>query len=149
MEQWACDFDNWAVCDSVCLHLFSTARPRWSKAAVWPHRRAEFVRRAGCALIASLAVHDKAADDARFEACLPVLEAIAPDDRPMVTKGVSWALRQMGKRHLALNAMAVRVAERLREHQRAPARWIGRDVLKELQSDAVRTRLSRRATSAR
>ncbi len=149
MEQWARDFDNWAVCDSVCLHLFSYAPPRWSKAAAWPRRKAEFVRRAGCALIAALAVHDKAASDAPFEACMPRLEAIAADDRPMVTKGVSWALRQMGKRSRRLNATAIGVAERLRTQDHRAARWIGRDVLNELQSDAVRTRLRRRPAASR
>lgn len=147
MEQWARDFDNWAVCDSVCLHLFSYARPRWSKAAVWPRRKAEFVRRAGCALIASLAVHDRAASHEQFEACLPLLEGIAGDDRPLVTKGVSWALRQIGKRDSVLHAMAVAAAERLRSHESRAARWIARDVLKELRSDAVRTRLARRSVS--
>jgi 3-methyladenine DNA glycosylase AlkD len=147
MEEWARDFDNWAVCDSVCLHLFSYAPPRWSKATAWPRRQAEFVRRAGCALIASLAVHDKAATQRQFETCLPLLEAIADDERPMVTKGVSWALRQVGKRDGALHGVVVPIAERLRTHSSASARWIGRDVVKDLHSDAVRARLARRAKS--
>jgi 3-methyladenine DNA glycosylase AlkD len=147
MERWARDFDNWAVCDSVCLHLFSYAGPRWSKATIWSRRKAEFVRRASCALMASLAVHDKAATDRQFLACMAPLGAIATDERPMVKKGVSWALRQIGKRNGALNAAAVAVAERLVAHERAPAQWIGRDVLKELRSDAVQARLARRATT--
>jgi 3-methyladenine DNA glycosylase AlkD len=144
MEQWARDFDNWAVCDSVCLHLFSYAAPRWGKATQWTRRKAEFVRRAGCALIASLAVHDKTTADERFIECLPLLEAIAADERPMVKKGVSWALRQVGKRNLALNRAAVDVARRLVGAATSAARWIGRDVAKELESAAVHARLTRR-----
>lgn len=136
------------MCDSVCLHLFSYARPRWSKATVWPRREAELVRRAGCALIASLAIHDKDASDRELVACVAPLEAIAIDERAMVKKGVSWALRQIGKRNGALNLAAIGAAERLAAHERAPARWIGRDVLRELRSDTVQTRLARRAATA-
>lgn len=147
MEQWTRDFDNWAVCDSVCLHLFCRAEPRWKKAALWPTRQAEFVRRAGCALLAALAVHDKRADDDAFLERLSGLEAIAVDERPMVKKGVSWALRQIGKRNAVLHAACLPVAERLAAHAAAPARWIGRDVLVELRSDAVRARLTTRTTT--
>lgn len=144
MDQWARDFDNWAVCDSVCLHLFCRAEARWTKAAAWLPRQAEFVRRAGCAQLAALAVHDKRAPDDAFLAQLPGLEVIADDERPLVKKGVSWALRQIGKRNAALHAACLPVATRLAGHAAAPARWIGRDVCAELQSDAVRARLARR-----
>ncbi len=67
MEQWARDFDNWAVCDSACLHLFSAAPARVERSArVLDGPEAEFVRRAGCTLMASLAVHDETASDERF-----------------------------------------------------------------------------------
>jgi 3-methyladenine DNA glycosylase AlkD len=144
MEAWARDVDNWAVCDGACLHLFCRADARWRKAAVWPTRQAEFIRRAGCALIAALAVHDKQADDAAFLECLPRLAAIAGDDRPMVKKGVSWALRQIGKRNLVLNRAASRLARTLLDADAAAARWVGRDVMRELQSAAVQARLARR-----
>lgn len=144
MEQWARAFDNWAVCDSVCLHLFSAAAPRWTKARIWAGRQAEFVRRAGCALLASLAVHDRDASDERFLSCLPILEGIAGDERPMVKKGVSWALRQIGKRNLALNRACGMVARRLTAADVPAARWVGRDALAELQSAAVHARLARR-----
>ena len=26
MDRWARDFDNWAVCDTVCMHLFDRTR---------------------------------------------------------------------------------------------------------------------------
>jgi 3-methyladenine DNA glycosylase AlkD len=55
---------------------------------------------------------------------------------------VNWALRQIGKRNGALNRRAVAVAKRLeRREGSTPARWIGRDALRELTSDAVQARL--------
>lgn len=144
MEQWVRAFDNWAVCDGVCLHLFSRTPGRWSRVEAWCARSPEFVRRAGCALLAALAVHDKAASDDQFLACLPALERIAGDERPMVKKGVSWALRQAGKRNLALNGAAIAIAARLADSGAGPARWVGRDAVRELRSTAVQARLRRR-----
>ena len=49
MDRWARDFDNWAVCDSVCFHLFDRSRLAWRKVDQWSGRRAEFVKRAAFA----------------------------------------------------------------------------------------------------
>ncbi len=141
MNRWCRDFDNWAVCDSVCIHLFDRTPHAFAKVAQWSRRRDEFVKRAAFALLAGLAVHDRQASDAMFEACLPLVERAATDDRNFVKKAVNWALRQVGKRNLALNASAVVVAQRLAASSSAPARWVGRDALRELTSEAVASRL--------
>lgn len=65
----------------------------------------------------------------------------ADDDRNYVRKAVSWALRQIGKRDLALNRAAVEEAERLLTSQARSARWVARDALRELRGDAVQARL--------
>ena len=145
MEAWARDFDNWAVCDSVSGHLFSETPHAWSKARVWSARRAEFVRRGAFALIAGLAVHDKKSPDDAFRSVLPLIERAAEDDRNFVKKAVNWALRQVGKRNVALNREAIDVARRLASRPERPARWIGHDALRELTSAAVSDRLAARA----
>ena len=132
MDRWCRDFDNWAVCDSVCIHLFDRTPHAFAKVALWSKRRDEFVKRAAFALLAGLAVHDRQASDATFEACLPLVERAATDERNFVKKAVNWALRQVGKRNLALNASAVVVARRLATSSSAPARWVGKDALREL-----------------
>ncbi len=45
----------------------------------------------------------------------------ADDDRPVVRRGASWALRQMGKRSPGLHARAVETAQGLRAGAGAPA----------------------------
>lgn len=151
MDRWCRDFDNWAVCDSVCLHLFCRSPLAWRKVEVWSRRRSEFVRRAGFALLASLAVHDKGAEDGRFLRLLPLIEATARDERNFVRKAVNWALRQIGKRNLALNAAAVVVAGRLASAADASSRWVGKDAWRELTSESTLRRLQARAarTAAR
>jgi 3-methyladenine DNA glycosylase AlkD len=134
MERWAKDFDSWAMCDNACLHLFRKTPFAWSKANEWSARRNEYVKRAGFALMATLAVHDKAADDAVFIALLPLIEREAHDERNFVKKAVNWALRQIGKRNASLCIVAMECAERLKASDSRSARWIGSDALRELRS---------------
>ena len=141
MERWARDFDNWDVCDGTCCHLFAHAGAAWKKAVAWSRRKPEFEKRAGFALMAYLAVHDKTAKDAEFLPLLPMIVREAHDERNFVRKAVNWALRQIGKRSLRLNAAAVRAAERIRKQDSRAARWIAADALRELKSDTVQSRL--------
>jgi 3-methyladenine DNA glycosylase AlkD len=77
------------------------------------------------------------------------VERAATDDRNFVRKGVSWALRAIGERNQALNTAALQTARRLGQSDDAAARWVGKDVLKQLASPAVRRRLAaRRAKKA-
>ena len=142
MNAWAGDFENWADCDTVCFHLFDRAPFAWPQARQWARSPREFVRRAGFALMASLALHDKLAPDARFVVFLPLIERGARDERNFVKKGVSWALRSIGRRGRALNAAALAVSRRLARSGDAPSRWVGKDALRELASPKVRAKLS-------
>ena len=146
MERWALDLDSWDVCDQVCGNLFDKAPPAWDKAVEWSGRDEEFVKRAGFVLMTQLAVHDKRAPDDSFRPFFPLILRDCTDDRPFVKKAVNWALRQIGKRDAVLNAEAVALAERiLDEHPESrSARWIARDALRELTSDAVVARIARR-----
>ncbi len=144
MDRWCRDFDNWAVCDHVCFHLFDRTPHAWGRVKVWSTRRDEFGRRAAFALLASLALHDKAAHDDAFLRCLPLVERAAADDRNFVKKGVSWALRLIGRRNRVLHAAAVAVAARLLAAEEPSSRWIGKDAHRELTSTAVMTRLKAR-----
>jgi 3-methyladenine DNA glycosylase AlkD len=141
MDRWARDFDNWGICDTACFHLFDRAPPAWRKVGPWSRRREEFVKRAAFALIASLSLHDKAADDEAFLATLPLIEREAADERNFVKKGVSWALRVMGRRNRSLNAACLETARRLAASDHRAAQWIGRQAAKELASPAVRRKL--------
>ena len=60
MDRWARDLDNWGICDTLCLNLFDRTPHAWSKVAQWCDREEAFVKRAGFALLACLALHDKA-----------------------------------------------------------------------------------------
>jgi len=144
MERWVKDFDNWAVCDTCCSVLFDKTPLAWRKAAEWSRRKEEFVKRAGYALMAALAVHDKAADDRRFAKFLPPIKRGSTDERNFVKKAVNWALRQIGKRNLKLNKLAIKMANDIHAIDSPGTRWIASDALRELTSAAVQRRLRRK-----
>ena len=145
MDRWSLDFENWGVCDTVCFHLFDRTPHAFRKVAQWSRRRDEFGKRAAFALLACLALHDKEADDEKFLDYLPLIERAADDERNFVKKGVSWALRLIGRRGVQLNAAAVALAQRLSVSPHASARWIGRDAFRELTSPAVTRRIKARS----
>jgi len=145
MERWARDFDSWDVVDTACCYLYADAKPAWDKIDEWSSRRAEFEKRAAFSLAAYLSYKDKTAADARFERFLLVIEREAHDERNFVRKAINWALRNIGKRNLRLNAAAIRSAERIRQLDSRAARWIAADALRELRSEAVQARLRKKA----
>jgi 3-methyladenine DNA glycosylase AlkD len=144
MDAWAEDFDNWAICDTACFQLFDRTPHAWEKAHQWSSSSREFVKRGAFALMASLALHDKAAPDERFLPMLPRIEKGAVDERNFVKKGVSWALRAIGRRNLVLHEASLQVAERLARSEQAAPRWVGKDARRELAGPKVRSLLERR-----
>lgn len=133
METWARDFDNWGVVDTACFKLFDQTPHAWPAARAWAARSQEFVKRAGFALIACLALHTKDGPDAPFLSALKLIEREAADERNFVKKGVSWALRAIGgKKSPALKAATLKVAERLAASSDPGARWAGKDALRAL-----------------
>jgi 3-methyladenine DNA glycosylase AlkD len=153
-EDWVRAFDSWDICDQATTSLFDLTRYAWSKAVEWAERDEEWVRRAGFALMAGLAVHDKTATNRAFLKLLPSIERAAADERNFVRKAVNWALRNIGKRNRALNAAAIACADKIRaaankraggdrggDAEARSARWVATDALRELGSDRVRARL--------
>jgi 3-methyladenine DNA glycosylase AlkD len=143
MNRWASNFDSWDVCDQCCGNLFDKTPWAREKALQWSVSLRLFVKRAGFVLMAQLAVHDKQSPDSHFREFFSRIEAQAGDERNFVRKAVNWALRQIGKRNLALNRAAIEVAGRLRRQGTSSARWIGADALRELENPHLQERLRR------
>lgn len=133
MEDWVKGFDSWDVCDQVCMNLFDKTPFAFHKAAAWSNRKEEFVKRAGFALMACLAWHDKTAKDEEFLIFFPFIKRGSTDERNFVKKAVNWALRQIGKRNPTLRRRAIAEAKKIRAIDSAAARWVAADALRELQ----------------
>lgn len=141
MDRWATDFDSWDVVDGCCGTLFDKTPHAYVKAMQWSTSRREYVKRAGFVLMTQLAVHDKRAPDEAMLGFLPAIVRESGDERNFVKKAVNWALRQIGKRNGRLNAAAIAAAREILALDTRAGRWIARDALRELTSDAVQRRL--------
>ena len=149
MESWVKDFDSWDVCDQCCMNLLEKTEFAYLKAVEWSSNDKEFIKRAGFVLMARLAVSDKKADDTQFERFLPIIKREASDKRNFVKKAVNWALRQIGKRNLNLNKMAIKTAEEIQQIDSGSARWIASDAIRELTGEAIQKRLTKTKLQAK
>jgi 3-methyladenine DNA glycosylase AlkD len=141
MDAQARAFDNWAICDTLCFALWVRSPHAFAKIEQWSDHRAEYVKRASFALLASMALKHKTSTDADYLRCLPLIESAADDERNFVKKGVSWALRGIGRRSVKLNKASIALAKKLAASENAAPRWIGKDALRELSGAVVQKRL--------
>ena len=141
MDRWCKDFDNWGVVDTVCFSLWDRSPHAFAKVRAWATRKPEFEKRAAFALLACLALHDKATkDDAPYLDSLKLIERAAADDRNFVKKGVSWALRLVGRRSRGLHAASMALSKTLAESADSTERWLGREALRDLGKPALMKR---------
>ncbi len=136
MDAWVADFDSWDLCDQVCNNLFRSVADVDRAARAWARAPDAYVKRAAFTIVAVQAVHDEHRPDTYFTGWFPRIRRAATDDRTVVKKAVSWALRQIGKRNPALREAAIEEAERLSALGDTSARWIARDVVRDLDRTA-------------
>ncbi|RED45487.1 3-methyladenine DNA glycosylase AlkD [Winogradskyella eximia] len=138
MEKWVKTFENWEICDSFCMGLFSKSNFALAKILEWSQREPEFEKRAAFATLASYCMADKTSDNNLFEQFFSIIKREAHDERLYVKKAVNWALRNIGKRNIDLNHKAIEVANKLLEFESKSAQWIAKNALAELQKEGIR-----------
>ena len=148
MDAWTAGFAYWELCDQCVMNCFEKTDLACSKAFEYVRRPEEFFRRTGFVLMARLAGHGRQEDDALVRSFLPEIEAGATDPRPMVKKAVSWALRDIGKRGGDWTGVALSVAHRLLATGSAPAAWVAKDTIRDLESPAAKRRMERKASKS-
>lgn len=134
IEKWVQDFYSWDICDQVIGNVFRKVPDFVDCIPGLCQSESEFVRRAGFAGMATLAVHKKKWGPEAFEVWFPLLKSGCFDERNFVKKAISWALRQIGKRNTDLKG---RVLDQLEswenEGLNRAGRWIVSDVRRELE----------------
>nr|AIA17400.1 DNA alkylation repair enzyme [uncultured bacterium] len=133
MEEWLRDLNSWDIVDGCCSSLFRKTPVAFEKAVEWSRREKEFEKRAGFTMMAMLAVHDKKAEDKKYEAFLLYIKKESSDERNFVKKAINWALRQIGKRNERLCRKAIAVAKEIYRKGDMSSRWIATDALRELE----------------
>lgn len=134
MNRWVNKFNSWDICDQCCGNLFVKTPLAYQKAIEWSKSNKEFVKRAGYVMMAELAIHDKVAQDSSFIHFFDIIKQGSTDERNFVKKSVNWALRQIGKRNIKLNKLAIKTAEEIKDMDSKSAKWIATDALRELKS---------------
>jgi 3-methyladenine DNA glycosylase AlkD len=137
MEKWVLSFENWEICDSFCMGFFAKSEYALAKANEWSKNKSEFVKRAGFVIMACYGFVNKNADNAIFEQFLPIIEREATDERLYVKKAVNWALRNIGKRNIDLNTLAISVTNRIANIESKSAKWIANNALRELENSNI------------
>ena len=132
MDEWTAGFNSWDLCDQTIMNCFEKNRLFWEKCVEYSFREEEFVKRAGYAGMARLAVGKREEPDSRYIAFFPHIERGAADERNFVKKAVCWAIRQIGKRNERLRQKAIKLAEKLAKREEPAARWSGKTALREL-----------------
>jgi len=138
MDKWSSTFENWEICDSFCMGLFAKSKYAMSKSKEWTERKREYEKRSGFTTIAALCMSDKESTNEVFEQFFPIIKRESTDQRLYVKKAVNWALRNIGKRNITLNARAISVAKDIMTINDKSAKWIGSNALKELEKEGVR-----------
>ncbi len=80
--------------------------------------------------VVALALHDTAAPDDDFRSALLLVEHHADDERPLVTKAQTMALRAIGTKRLDVRPDVIDLAERLANDAAPTRRRIGKPILK-------------------
>lgn len=138
MEKWVKTFENWEICDSFSMGLFSKSRYAYAKILEWTEREAEFEKRAGFATLAAYCMADKTSGNEVFEPFFPIIKREANDERLYVKKAVNWALRNIGKRNIDLHREAIACAYKIVTFKSKSAQWIAKNALSELQKEKLR-----------
>jgi len=124
MDRWCRDFDNWAICDTVCFKLFDQSPHAFGRVAAWAKRRGEFQKRAAFALLACLASHN---EDAEEDVCAAsVAEASTWRPRWWNWLEDSWPLRTPPHAGLAGTCCAHSPENQRHDRKRIPNRRLAR-----------------------
>lgn len=134
MTKWAEDFDNWAICDSVCGKFFRRSPFIFDVIDLWSSSDKLYIKRAAFSCIAWISVHSKHLNDSNFDKYFELITKNCTDDRKHIAKAVNWSLRQIGKRNSKLCVKAIELAEHIikQNPQNKTALWIAKDAIREL-----------------
>ena len=146
LDAWARDLNSWDICDACALNLFSHVKKPFSLIERWIKKEEEFVRRAGFATLAVLAVPRAKTEDKDLLKMLPLIKNHAADPRPMVYKAVNWALRNIGKKNPRLTPHAIRCANEILDlyPDNRTAVWVAKNALWELNSPKIKKMIAGR-----
>ncbi len=146
LNTWVKDLNSWDICDACALNLFSKVKNPLTLAERWMRKEEEFIRRAGFATLAVLAMPRTKTADKDLIKMLPFIKNQATDPRPMVFKAVNWALRNIGKKNPHLTPYAIECAREILDlyPDNRNAVWVAKNALWELNTPKIKKMIAGR-----
>lgn len=122
---------SWDLCDLFCKNILIKQNDFDRYIQSWINSDKLYFKRAAFTVIASTSTH-ASLSISEIEAYLKLIENNSDDDRLLVKKAASWALRELGKTNLEAKELAIKTAETMQKQTSKPKQWIAKDALKEL-----------------
>ncbi len=146
LDAWAYELNSWDICDACAGNLFARVKNPLKLAERWMKKEEEFVRRAGFATLAFLALPRAKTDYKDLLKMLPFIKNYATDPRPMVHKAVNWALRNIGKKNPRLTPHALQCAREILDlyADNRAAVWVAKNASWELNSPKIKQMIAGR-----
>ncbi len=141
LNEWVNSFYSWDLVDQACINLLRFIPEAIDNIFTWANSDGEFVKRTAFSLIAVLAVHNK---DANFDEYFEIIKEGSKDNRNFVKKSVNWALRQIGKSSAENNRKALKLSYEILEIDNKASKWVARGAIKELESEKVQNKFSKK-----
>ncbi len=143
LEKWVMEINSWDLCDQFCNNIAYKAETGKMKAYEWAVQNEIFVKRAGFAIIANLALKDKELTESEIDSYFTLIMNECDDSRNYVRKAVSWALRNIGKRDEKNRQKAIKLAKHMKDETSKTAKTTATEVITELNSREVKAKNKR------
>lgn len=122
---------SWDLCDLFCKNVLIKQKDFDRFIQDWIDSDKLYFKRAAFTLIASTSTHASLSIP-EISAYLALIDQHSADDRLLVKKAASWALRELGKTNEQAKELAIAQAEAMQQQSSKPKQWIAKDALKEL-----------------
>jgi 3-methyladenine DNA glycosylase AlkD len=125
--------NSWDLCDLLCKSIL-IKRPDFDKYINnWIILDSQFNKRASFTLIASTSTHANLSMN-EIKTYLNLIDRYADDERLLVKKAASWALRELGKTNEEAKKYSIFTANKMKNSESKAKQWVAKDALKELEN---------------
>lgn len=122
---------SWDLCNLFCKNILIKQQNFDRFIRGWIDSEKLFFKRAAFTLIANTSTHASLSIN-EIKDYLKLIETHSDDERLLVQKAASWALRELGKTNEEAKNLAIETAEKMQQTDSKAQQWIAKDALKEL-----------------
>lgn len=134
IDAFMSDVISWDLCNHMCKHLIMKTAYCERLIAAWVTSTHVYKKRAAFVLIGSLVIKHKDMSDEALDTYLALIYEYSYDEHEHIRKGISYALKEIGKKNYTYHEKAIVLAYEMLESSSKAQVWIAKDVIKELEN---------------